>query len=54
MICKATKNNPPPYETQLHGYSVQLVMRDRSIHKQLLICIRTTIGFGVNHYSFRM
>ena len=37
-------------------------MRDRSIHKQLLICIRTTIGVGskrlvvphANHYSFAL
>ena len=37
-------------------------MRDRSIHKQLLICIRTTIGGGgkqlvvphANHYSFAL
>ena len=37
-------------------------MRDRSIHKQLLICIRTTIGVWgkqlvvphANHYSFAL
>ena len=54
MICKATKNNPPPCKTQLHSDSAQGVKLDRSIRKQLLLGIRTTIGFGANHYSFRM
>ena len=29
-------------------------MIDRSIRKQLLLGIRTTIGFGANHYSFAL